>query len=132
MRAVKHGEWVGITPDSPPGPRMRAKNGAAALARLAGVPVIPASYSLARRRVWWKSWDRLIVPLPFSAGVFLWGAPIHVPADADERALERARLAIEQALTRLSDEADRRYGHPAIAPDPPLDGAELASARAAE
>ena len=40
VRAVRRGSWIGITPDSPPGPRMRAKNGVAVLARLAQVPVI--------------------------------------------------------------------------------------------
>lgn len=130
VRTVRGGSCVGITPDSPPGPRMRAKAGAAALARLAQVPVIPASYSMRRRRVWWRSWDRLIIPVPFSSGLFLWGAPIQVAGDADDLALERARLAIEESLTSLSNEADRRFGHAAIEPDPPLDAANLA--RAAE
>ncbi|MGQ0677504.1 MAG: lysophospholipid acyltransferase family protein, partial [Rhodospirillales bacterium] len=60
VRALRRGHCVGITPDSPPGPRMRAKNGVAVLARLAGVPVIPASYSCTRRRVL-NTWDRLVL-----------------------------------------------------------------------
>lgn len=135
MRAVRKGQCIGITPDSPPGPRMRAKNGVAVLARLAGVPVIPASYSCARRRVL-GTWDRLVVPLPLSRGVFLWGKPIHVAGDADEAAIERARVEIEDALSALSAEADRRCGHPAIEPGPPLGAGERGdpalNARAAE
>ena len=138
VRAVRAGQWIGITPDSPPGPRMRAKNGVAALARLAGVPVIPASYSCTRRRVL-GTWDRLVVPAPFSRGVFLWGKPIRVAGDADADAIERARLEIEGALSALSAEADRRCGHEAIEPGPPLSvgeresGGDMATAaRAAE
>lgn len=131
VRAVRGGQCIGITPDSPPGPRMRAKNGVAVLARLAGVPVIPASYSCSRRRVL-GTWDRLVVPLPLSRGVFLWGKPIHVAADADEAAIERARLEIENALNALSAEADGRCGHPAIEPGPAPGDAAAPTARAAE
>lgn len=119
VRTVRAGRCIGITPDSPPGPRMRAKPGVAMLARLAQVPVIPASYSIARRKVL-PSWDRLVVPKPFSRGVFLWGQPIAVAADADDQAIDRARRQIEEALTQLSREADRRCGHEAIEPGPPL------------
>jgi len=128
VRAVRKGNCIGITPDSPPGPRMRAKPGVAVLARLAGVPVIPASYSVARRRVL-GSWDRLVVPKPFSRGVFLWGEPIAVAPDADDKAIDQARRRIEEALTQLSAEADRRCGHQAIEPGPPL--AEFAQGNAA-
>lgn len=123
VRALRKGQCIGITPDSPPGPRMRAKNGVAVLARLAGVPVIPASYSCTRRRVL-GTWDRLVVPLPLSKGVFLWGKPIHVAGDAGEAAIERARQEIEDQLSALSAEADRRCGHPAIEPGPPLGAGE--------
>lgn len=119
VRTVRAGRWVGITPDSPPGPRMRAKPGVAALARLAQVPVIPATYSIERRKVL-NSWDRLVVPKWFSRGVFLWGAPIAVAPDADDAALDRVRQQVEDALTALSAEADRHCGHAAIEPGPPL------------
>ena len=132
VRVVRGGSWIGITPDSPPGPRMRAKNGVAVLARLARVPVIPATYSI-RWRIVGKSWDRLVVPMPFSRGVFLWGAPIAVAEDADAAALEIVRRKIEDALTQLSAEADRRFGHKAIEPGPPLAAGDTqAPARAAE
>lgn len=130
VRTVKAGRWIGITPDSPPGPRMRAKNGVAVLARLSGVPVIPASYSCSRRRVL-GTWDRLVVPLPWTRGVFLWGRPIRVAPDADEAAIERARQEIERSLSALSAEADRRCGHRAIEPGPPLDAEARADDRGA-
>lgn len=132
VRTVRGGGCIGITPDSPPGPRMRAKPGVATLARLAQVPVIPASYSITRRKVL-NSWDRLLVPKPFGRGVFLWGQPIAVARDADDAAVDRARLQVEAALTQLSAEADRRCGHAAIEPGPPLDLAAgpMAEGRAA-
>ncbi len=78
------GEGLAITPDGPRGPRMRANAGVVALARLTGLPVFPISVSVSNRRVM-SSWDRFIVPLPFSRGAFVIGDPIFVGRDADSR-----------------------------------------------
>ncbi len=118
IRRLKDGEYVGITPDGPKGPRMRASDGVAAVARLSGVPVIPCAFSTRRRRVL-SSWDRFIVALPFTRGVFVWGEPIPAPAGAKGAALEAVRLAIERGLNETTREADRLCGHDpdAIPPD---------------
>ena len=42
VKALSKGEYVGITPDGPRGPRRRARDGIVRVARLFGVPVIPA------------------------------------------------------------------------------------------
>jgi lysophospholipid acyltransferase (LPLAT)-like uncharacterized protein len=118
IRKLRGGEYVGITPDGPRGPRMRASEGVAAVARLAGVPVIACAYATRRRRVL-SSWDRFTVALPFTRGVFVWGDPIEVPAGARGEALNEARLAVEAALNAVTREADRLAGHDpdAIAPE---------------
>jgi lysophospholipid acyltransferase (LPLAT)-like uncharacterized protein len=48
-----------------------------------------------------------MVPFPFSKGVFLYGRPIWVSREADETALEGARVALETTLNRLTDEAEQ-------------------------
>ena len=67
-----------------------------------------------------SSWDRFIVPYPFSRGVFLWGDPIRVDRDADAVTLERIRLELETALSSLSSEAEAMCydsgESPAVAP----------------
>jgi lysophospholipid acyltransferase (LPLAT)-like uncharacterized protein len=115
LRALRGGRSVGITPDGPRGPRMRASDGVVQVARLSGAPVIPCGFS-ARRRCLLGSWDRFAVALPFSAGLFVWGAPIHVAADAGGEALEAARLAIERGLIAVTQAADRAMGHRPVEP----------------
>ncbi|MCC6919050.1 MAG: lysophospholipid acyltransferase family protein [Alphaproteobacteria bacterium] len=110
IRKLKGGEYVGITPDGPRGPRMRASDGVVAVARLAGVPVIACSYATKRRRVL-SSWDRFTIPLPFTRGVFVWGRPIDVPAGTKGEALDAARLKVEAELNAVTREADRLAGH---------------------
>ena len=55
-----------------------------------------------------------VLMYPFTRGVILIGAPIWVPADADD--IEAWRRRLEDELTALTDEADRRLGRPAIPP----------------
>lgn len=119
IKLMREGGVVGITPDGPRGPRMRVGEGTIALARLSGAPVVPATYSASRRRIV-GSWDRFVLALPFSRGVFLWGQPIEVPRDADAAMLEEKRLEVEQAMNELADRADAMMGQPAVEPDPPM------------
>ncbi len=52
------------------------------------------------------SWDRFIMPYPFSRGTFLMGPPIWIPPDASADDLERLRRTLEETLNRLTIEAD--------------------------
>tara|TARA_R110002072_G_scaffold202765_1_gene360740 strand:+ start:1874 stop:2593 length:720 start_codon:yes stop_codon:yes gene_type:complete len=116
VKALKAGDCVGITPDGPRGPRMRASDGAVALARLSGVPIIPATFGAARGRVV-QSWDRFLVAWPFGRGVIVWGDPIEVARDADADQLNAARTRVEEALNAITAEADRLTGRTPVTPD---------------
>ena len=116
LRTLKGGEAIGITPDGPHGPRMRASNGITTLARLSGVPIVPATFSIDKRRVL-STWDRFIVPWPFGRGVIVWGDPIDVPRDADDQALEAARQRVEDSLNAITAEADRLCGTVPVEPE---------------
>lgn len=118
VKHLKAGDCVGVTPDGPRGPRMRASDGIVAVARLAGVPIIPATNSMARGRNL-KSWDRFLVAWPFGRGVIIWGQPISVARDADADGLEAARLQVEAGLNAITAKADAMTGRPAIAPADP-------------
>jgi len=111
VRVLKGGEYAGITPDGPRGPRMHASNGIVALARLAGVPVIPATFATENAKTL-KSWDRFQVALPFGRGIYIWGEAIDI-SDMDE---ETARAKIENSLNELTALADRTMNRPAIKP----------------
>ena len=116
LRILKDGQSVGITPDGPQGPRMRASDGIAHLARLSEAPILPATFSIDRRRIL-ATWDRFVVPWPLGRGVMVWGDPIYVPRDADDHALEAARLRVEDALNAITAEADRLCGSSPVEPD---------------
>jgi lysophospholipid acyltransferase (LPLAT)-like uncharacterized protein len=115
LRHIRAGQSVGITPDGPYGPAMRASAGIVAAARLARAPIVPMTYATSRRRIL-ASWDRFHLALPLSRGVFLWGEAIDVPATLDAAGVEDWRRRIEERMTALTAEADRRVGRDAPAP----------------
>jgi lysophospholipid acyltransferase (LPLAT)-like uncharacterized protein len=131
LRELDAGVCVGITPDGPRGPRMRASAGVIGIARRAGVPVIPATFATSRRRIL-RSWDRFLLPLPFGRGVHAWGEAIEVARDADAQAREAARRELEDRLNALTNEADRICGHPPVEPGPARPRAEISRDTAAE
>ena len=109
LKTLQSGQCVGITPDGPKGPRMRASSGIVNVAKLAGVPILPATFSTSRRKLL-GSWDRFAVALPFSRGVFVWGDPITITRNANEAELEIARLLVEASLNAITLDADSRMG----------------------
>lgn len=121
-RHIQTGGVICMTPDGPKGPRMRAKRGPVQLAKLAGAPLMPLTWSTKHRLVM-KSWDRFILPLPFGQGALVWGDPIDIPAGADADVLDRVRLRLETELNRITAEADRIAGAETIEPAAPAGAA---------
>lgn len=117
LRKVHEGCDVGLTPDGPRGPRRRVKPGVVAVARLTGLPIIAVTFSSSpSRRL--RTWDGTLLPRFFSRGIFVYGDPIVVPRDADDRLQEEKRLALEGELDRITDLADDAMGLPREAPRP--------------
>jgi hypothetical protein len=135
LRGILHeleaGTCIGLTPDGPRGPRMRASVGVIGIAQRAGVPIIPATFATSRRRIL-RSWDRFLLPLPFGRGVYGWGEAIEVAHDADAPAREAARRELEERLNALTNQADRICGHPPVEPGPARAPTEISRGTAGE
>ena len=110
LGAIEDGGCVVITPDGPRGPRQRVPLGPFRLARLSGAPVLPCTFSVARRRQF-DSWDRFVLPLPFGRGKIVWGTPERLASDADDAELETVRARVEAEMNELMADADRALGH---------------------
>lgn len=99
LKLLAKGELIGITPDGPRGPRRTADAGVALLAALAGVPVLPCAARTSHRYVL-KTWDRMVVPLPFGRAVIVCGPAIIVPRDGWQDAVPGITAALNQAADR--------------------------------
>jgi len=108
LRAYQDRYDIGITPDGPRGPRYRVQNGIIELARRTGMSIIPLTFNASRKKIF-RSWDRFLLPYPFSRGVFIWGKPLFVPRHLDGDAREQKRLLLERRLREITDQADRYF-----------------------
>jgi lysophospholipid acyltransferase (LPLAT)-like uncharacterized protein len=99
-----------VIPDGPTGPRHKVQTGVILLAQKTGCPIIPLAYSSKRRKVF-GSWDRFIMPYPWTRGVVTYGRPIEVPAKADADTIQECAHRLEHELNRITARADEYFGH---------------------
>lgn len=109
LNAFRAGFSPAVVPDGPRGPRYVAKPGVIQLARATGLPIFPVSCAVTRA-VQARSWDRLIIPLPFSKVVVVGGEPLTVPREAKGEDLETYRRQLEDRLNDLNRAAEARTG----------------------
>ena len=106
VRRVRAGSSAALTVDGPTGPPRRVQPGIVELARMTGGWILPITSSSAQPR-FLASWDRYLLPRPFSRNVVVYGEPFPVPRDA---APEEAAAQIATALDDATREADQRTG----------------------
>jgi lysophospholipid acyltransferase (LPLAT)-like uncharacterized protein len=97
---IAHGHDVVITPDGPRGPAYELGQGIVYLAQQSGAAVVPVNleYSSCWRV---KSWDRFILPKPFSKVRVIIGPPHRVASTTSDAEFERERLRLQGALLAL-------------------------------
>ena len=78
LDVLNAGHFAVITPDGPRGPRHTAAPGVVELAARAGTPILPCAAQTRRRHIL-TTWDRMILPLPWSRGVLVVTPPLHAP-----------------------------------------------------
>jgi lysophospholipid acyltransferase (LPLAT)-like uncharacterized protein len=99
-----------VVPDGPRGPRFKVQPGVITLAQKTGCPVVPISYSAKRIKIF-ASWDRFILPYPFTEACIICGRPISVPSKFGAEGQEVYRIGLEEELNRITRKVDRHYGH---------------------
>lgn len=101
-RALDEGWTVAFTLDGPRGPRQKVKPGPVALGRASGLAL--TTFHAAVDKAWMlNSWDRLMIPQPFSRVLVRVGKLIRVPADASEEDLERYTAELQATLDRVCE-----------------------------
>ena len=99
--------------DGPQGPFGVVKPGLLTIAQFADAPVLPVIIT-AQRRWTFDSWDRFMVPKPFSRVILRFVPPISVPRRLPPENFEALRLGIEEKLKRLYEQTDNWWRDPQI------------------
>jgi len=102
---VGQGYKVGHIVDGPQGPFGMVKPGLIRIAQYADLPIVPTITSGQNRWVF-NSWDRFMVPKPFSRVIIRFGSPVYVPRDMGQGEFEQMQEHVAQDLKRLYEDTD--------------------------
>jgi lysophospholipid acyltransferase (LPLAT)-like uncharacterized protein len=99
----------GLVADAPRGPFGVAKIGIVKLAKETGLPLIPVMW-WAKRKIMFNSWDKTLMPLPFTRIIFFYEAPIFVPPEASNERVEEIRAQLTDQLNEMHKRAREYFG----------------------
>ncbi|MGA6926541.1 MAG: lysophospholipid acyltransferase family protein [Desulfosarcina sp.] len=118
VQALKEIRWltqrgfrIGHVVDGPQGPFGVVKPGLLIIAQFAGAPIVPVIISPQRRWVF-NSWDRFMVPKPFSKVLIRFAPPITVPRRLGADDFENLRQQIEKRIKELTIDTDNWWRSP--------------------
>jgi len=108
---VHKGYKVGHIVDGPRGPLGIVKPGLLIIAQFSGMPILPTITSAEKKWVF-NSWDRFMIPKPFSRVIFRFGDEIYVSRNLRGAAFDAKRSFIENTLKKLYAETDSLWKDP--------------------
>ncbi|WP_285904921.1 lysophospholipid acyltransferase family protein [Pseudodesulfovibrio pelocollis] len=103
VRIMAEQHRMGVfTVDGPRGPRHKPKGGVIYLAQKAGAAIVPLRAYPERAKVFTKSWDHFVLPMPFSRCPVYVGKPMEVTDEKlTETVLARELERLEQRMLAL-------------------------------
>ena len=106
---IETGRTAIFTADGPRGPIYQTKMGPIKLAQTTGAPI--GAFHLEPKWAWTLgSWDRFLVPMPFTRIAVSWAQWTHVPADTPAEEFEAKREQLNAALERARMRACKHLG----------------------
>ena len=109
LRAMKADKYLGIVADGSQGPARVLQPGAVFLASKTGAPILPIAWAADHYKTF-KSWDLLVLPLPFSRIVVRYGKPLHIPPNLDASSIEKYRIEVENEMNRIYEQVWAEFG----------------------
>jgi lysophospholipid acyltransferase (LPLAT)-like uncharacterized protein len=95
--------------DGPQGPKGVVKGGLILMAQRSRAAIFPVYISVDRAWIT-RSWDRFLIPKPFSRILIRWEDPIFVPENMDSATFEAIRLNLESKMVQGYAQDDLNWG----------------------
>lgn len=109
VNVLATGRTAIFTADGPRGPIYQTKMGPVRLAHLSGAQI--GVFHLEPEHAWtMKSWDRFLIPKPFTRIAVSWAQWVDVPPEMDSEAYEAYRQKLNDALERARLRARAHFG----------------------
>ena len=104
-KLVLKGYKVAHIVDGPRGPLGVVKPGLLLIAQATGMPIIPTITSAEKKWIF-NSWDRFMVPKPFSRVIIRFSEEVNIPRKLPPSDFEAKRSQIENTFKKLYNETD--------------------------
>ena len=105
IQKMKQGYTLAFAVDGPTGPIYKPKPGAIYLAKKMNACIIPVTSS-AKPAITMKSWDRYMIPKPFSRAALIFGNPFYPSKETDDETIQKECLILEKQLKQITTDAD--------------------------
>lgn len=106
ISAFRNSPGGGFVADGSQGPAQVAQKGLLLLAMYSGRPIVPVSICADRR---WRfaTWDKTLLPKPFSTVTVSWGPMIWIDRGASSAEIEARRVQLERTLNEITLQAEQ-------------------------
>jgi lysophospholipid acyltransferase (LPLAT)-like uncharacterized protein len=105
IKVLRRNQRIIIIADGSRGPRCVAQSGSVQLAGITEVPIFGMTFGAKNKWVL-NSWDRFIIPLPFTCCTLNFSSPLSLPRKSSEQDIEKKRRELENALNGISLASD--------------------------
>jgi len=97
FKLLKQKNYIGITPDGPRGPKEKVGEGIIKIAKTSNTSIIPVGF-WSSKNFQLKSWDSFLITLPFSQCSFVWGEPIEISEDLNDKNIKDFQRLLENNI----------------------------------
>ena len=105
IKVLNRNQRIIIIADGSRGPRCIAQSGSLQLAGITGAPVFAMTFGSKNKMVL-NSWDRFVIPPPFSRCALSFSSPITLSRKPSEQSIEEKRMELENTLNRITQASD--------------------------
>jgi len=116
---VSDGGILIVTPDGPRGPNEVIAAGSLQIAKRSGAPIFLTGIAVSPSIQLESLWDKVMIAAPFGRGACVWEGPFHVPADADDAAIQAMVTELSATLSAATRQAEAMVGRGPIDPVAP-------------
>jgi hypothetical protein len=102
LRCVRDGYALAITPDGPRGPVYKFQSGAIFVSSFAQVPIVPITCTFEKAWVF-KSWDKFMIPKPFSKINVYVEKPLWIEKEIKPEAAEKCQKNLENIMLKFPE-----------------------------
>ncbi|MZH02562.1 MAG: lysophospholipid acyltransferase family protein [Nitrospinae bacterium] len=105
IKVLRRNQRIIIIADGSRGPRCVAQPGSVQLAGITGAPVFAMTFG-SKNKIVLNSWDRFVIPLPFTRCFLNFSSPITLSRKSSEQSIEEKRLELENTLNHITQASD--------------------------